>query len=155
MIDKHTSLLYYQIVEVLISAGKESQYPQDANEYDPRYKAYGVRAPAMRSIIKSYKKDIASLTLRQKVDLISLLVNSEYGEQQTISFYIMLQAIDFYVPADFHLLNEYISHMFGWSKIDGFAGTVMPKLLKRYPKQVVAQAREWNNSSEKWPKEHQ
>ena len=68
------------IVNDLEAAGKASPYPTDADEPDPRYLAYGVRAAGKAAIIKQYKSDIRSLTEAEKLDLARQLLKSKYGE---------------------------------------------------------------------------
>ena len=53
--------LYGSIVADLEIAGRKSQYRADANEPDPRYKSYGVRADGKERIMRAHRVAIRSL----------------------------------------------------------------------------------------------
>ena len=61
--------LYQAIVKDLESEGKKSLYKADANESDPRYFSYGVRANEKKQIFKKHRKTIRQLSQQQQITL--------------------------------------------------------------------------------------
>lgn len=129
-----------------------SGYKQDADERDPNYKSYGVRIPQVRGIIKNHRKDILRLSHEDRLELAQRLISSELGEEQTIAFFVLESITDYFTPDQFHLLDEFMSHIFGWSKIDGFTGGFLPPILEKYPDQMIALVNKWNKSNNVWEK---
>src|SRR5262245_24588282 len=114
--------IYQSILQELKSCASKSGYKQDADERDPRYKSYGVRIPQVREIIKNHSKEIRLLSNESRLELAQKLIFSEMGEEQTIAFFVLGSIAGYFTPEKFHLIDEFISHLFGWSKIDGFTG---------------------------------
>jgi len=65
------SNLHNLIIGDLEVAGLSSPYAADANEPDPRYKSYGVRAPAKKKIFATHRPVIRTLSLHQQTDMIT------------------------------------------------------------------------------------
>jgi 3-methyladenine DNA glycosylase AlkD len=147
---KGIETLYHSIVKRLIEAGKVSSYISDADEPDPRYKAYGVRAKEKCQIIQEHAVEIGALSQEEKLALARKLIESEYGEQQSVALYLLEQIVDYFRPGNFELLDEFINYLHGWSKIDGYTGEFLGKLLARYPDEVIELARNWNQSEDLW-----
>ncbi|MEM7615909.1 MAG: hypothetical protein AAF245_12725 [Pseudomonadota bacterium] len=63
----------------LSDLGDGSPYAADANEPDPRYRGYGVRAPEMKRFISSLKPEISPLSTDEKIDLATRLIRSGYA----------------------------------------------------------------------------
>jgi 3-methyladenine DNA glycosylase AlkD len=144
--------VYQSILRELKSCALNSTYKQDADERDPKYKSYGVRIPQVREIIKNHKKEILLLSYEDRLELAQKLISSEMGEQQTVAFFVLESMTDYFTPDKFHLLDEFISHMFGWSKIDGFTGGFLQRVLEKYPEPLIALVNKWNKSSTVWEK---
>ncbi|MBV7340294.1 hypothetical protein KFU94_71235 [Chloroflexi bacterium TSY] len=89
--------LYTQIVYDLEEAGKNSPYSADANEPDPRYKAYGVRAAGKKQIFQTYRSEICQLGQDQQIDLAERLIRSEFGEQQSMGLFILEPFAHYYL----------------------------------------------------------
>jgi hypothetical protein len=81
--------LLQQIVSDLESAGEGSLYSADANEPDPRYKGYGVPAERKAAIIKKHRPALRILSESAKLALAHRLVESRYGEQQSVTLDIL------------------------------------------------------------------
>ena len=92
--------LYHTITAELAALGKASAYTQDANEADPNYQSYGVRAPSVKLVIQSHAKAIKALTTRQQLDLANDLICSGYGEQQTVALSILERHLNSFGPDD-------------------------------------------------------
>ena len=84
-----TFTLYNAIVDDLIKAGAASPYPADANEPDPRYKSYGVRAAGKAEIIKTHRAAMRTLDQADRLALAKRLIHSEYGEQQSVALHLL------------------------------------------------------------------
>jgi 3-methyladenine DNA glycosylase AlkD len=144
--------IYQSILQELKSCALSSAYKQDADERDPKYKSYGVRIPQVREIIKNHKPEILRLSHEDRLELAQKLVFSEMGEEQTIAFFVLESISAYFTPDKFHFLDQFISHMFGWSKIDGFCGGFLQRVLEKYPEQVIALVKKWNTSNNVWEK---
>jgi len=144
--------LYTDIKSSILEAAKISTYTTDAEEKDPLYKAYGVRSVPLKAIIQSHKKHIQALTVEERLSLIDKLVSSEYGEEQSIAIYIMTLMLGYYTPDTFSLLETYIQHFHGWSKIDGFCLDVLQPILLQYPADTLSLLTRWNQAKNPWEK---
>ena len=144
--------IYQSILQELESYALNSAYKKDADERDPKYKSYGVRMPQVQAIIKNHRKEILQLSNEARLELAKRLILSEIGEQQTIAFFVLESMADYFTPDKFPLLDEFISHMFGWGKIDAFCGGFLQKVLKKYPEEVIALVTKWNASNNIWEK---
>ena len=112
--------LEIKIASELAELGKDTPYVADANEPDPRYLGYGVRAPAMRTYLAGLKPALASLPIESKVDLAQKLIQSGYGEQKNVALFLLEDASNYFAPNNFDLLEAIFLGLHGWSKIDGF-----------------------------------
>ena len=142
--------IHKSIVTDLIKAGAASPYSADANEPDPRYKAYGVRRAGRAAIIKSHRKAIKGLNESEKLQLGHLLVESGYGEQQQIGLYVLEQIASYFIPARFAELDGLVRHLHGWSKVDSFCGSLLKEILVAYPDEMIALAARWNQEADMW-----
>jgi 3-methyladenine DNA glycosylase AlkD len=142
--------LHQRIVRDLVTAGQGSPYAADANEPDPRYLGYGVRAVAMKAIIAKHKVEMRDLGLHDKLDLATTLIRSGYGEQKSVALHVLQQVSSYFTPNRFDLLDELVRGLHGWSKIDGIAGTVLKDVLKRHPKEFIKLVGRWNSDTDLW-----
>lgn len=145
-----TEQIYQAIVSDLIEAGAKSPYVADANEPDPRYKGYGVRAKQKQEIVKKYRLAIRKLPLDKKIQLAQKLIHSRYGEQQTVALAILEPLADYFIPERFDLLDELVRCLHGWSKIDSYTGSLLRDILIQYPKQMIELVQRWNQDEDMW-----
>jgi 3-methyladenine DNA glycosylase AlkD len=139
-----------RMVADLVSAGRGSPYAADANEPDPRYRGYGVRAAAMRDIHAKYKAEIRNLGEQQKLALATALVESGYGEQKGVALRILEQMPAYFTPDRFDVLDGLMRGLHGWSKIDGFTGSLLRDVLERHPNELLTLVRRWNKDPDLW-----
>ena len=142
--------LYNKIVHDLEAAGKTSTYTADANEPDPRYKSYGVRAAGKKEIFREHRGDIRSMEENEQIQLAQQLIQSEFGEQQSIGLFILEPLASHYSPDRFKGLDELIRYLHGWSKIDSFTGSLLRDILIQYPDQFLDMVRSWNQDPDLW-----
>lgn len=142
--------LQRRIAGDLEKAGQGSPYAADADEPDPRYKGYGVRAPAMRDLIKRYRSDFKALSTAETLDLARRLIKSGYGEQKTVALHLLEQIADYFTPARFDELETLVAGLHGWSKIDHCAGGLLRLILERYPAELLKLLGRWNQSRDMW-----
>lgn len=142
--------LYDLIVAELEAAGLASPYPADANEPDPRYKSYGVRAPAKKKIFASHRRAIRTLSRQQQVELATTLIQSEVGEQQEIGLFILQKFPDYFDPTRFQELDNLVQHLHGWSKVDAFTGSLLRDVLFQHPNEFSDLVRLWNTHTDMW-----
>jgi 3-methyladenine DNA glycosylase AlkD len=138
------------IVADLEAAGRESQYRADANEPDPRYKSYGVRAAEKKEIFRAHRQAIRSLQNLGQLDLARKLIESEYGEQQSIALFILEPLADYFTPDHFDEIDEYVRYLHGWSKIDSFTGSLLRDVLFQYPDELCELISQWNQDEDLW-----
>lgn len=143
-------MLYKTIVQDLEEAGKLSLYPADANEADPRYKSYGVRAAGKKEIIAKHRKAIRALPQAEQMKLATKLMKSSYGEQQSIALFILEAFADYYSPDKFKELDGLIRNLYGWSKVDSFTGSLLHDVLFNYPDELIELVRVWNKDKDMW-----
>ncbi len=140
------------IVKELEEAGRQSPYVADANEPDPRYKSYGVRADAKKAIFAKHRKAIRSLEQEAQYQLASKLIESKYGEQQHIGLYILESFPEYFSPDKFEDLDKLVRCIHGWSKVDAFANPLLRDILFNHPEDLKPLIRSWNQDSDMWLK---
>lgn len=144
--------MYSLIVEDIEKAGKKSHYTSDANEPDPRYKSYGVRAAGKKEIISKHKNSILLLTQNQQISLATKLMTSRYGEQQSVALFILEENLNYFDPGKFQKLDKLIRCIHGWSKVDSFTGLFLREILFNYPDEFIPLVRRWNKEKDIWLK---
>lgn len=142
--------LYKSIVLDLQAAGEKSPYIADANEPDPKYKSYGVRAQGKKEIINKHKKQIRALSQTHQIALANKLMHSGYGEQQSVALFILERFPDYYSPDKMQELDELIRTIHGWSKVDSFTGSLLRAVLLLHQEEMIALARRWNKDENSW-----
>lgn len=142
--------LYKDIVLSLETAGQGTPYAADANEPDPRYLGYGVRAPQMKTLIASYRTQFNALSVAEKVALARRLIESGFGEQQTVALHLLDQVADYFTPARFDVLDSLVRRLHGWSKIDTCTGSLLRFVLAAHPAELLALVEQWNGDEELW-----
>ena len=141
---------YAQLVRSLEEAGEKSPYPADANEPDPRYKAYGVRSPEKKQIFKTFKPAIKKLSQNDQIGLADRLIQSGYGEQQTLGLFILQPLAHTFTPDKFSQIDRWVSQLHGWSKVDEFAGTFLRDVLLQQPEPFLTMVKKWNQDPDMW-----
>ena len=147
---KEVNSLYNSIVRDLELAGRESSYRADANEPDPRYKSYGVRADGRKAIIRTHREAIRDLKNQEQLELAQKLIESEYGEQQKIALFILESHPSYFSPDKFDQIDRVVRYLHGWSNIDSYTGTFLRDVLFRYPDGFIDLVRRWNRDEDLW-----
>jgi len=142
--------LHKRIVADLVEAGRGSPYAADANEPDPRYLGYGVRMAAMQKMIAAYRAEIRTLSVEDKLALASALIESGYGEQKRVALHVLEQMPEYFTPDRLSVLDALMRQLHGWSKIDGFMGSLVPDVLARHPQELLKWVRRWNSDADMW-----
>jgi len=142
--------LYHKIVLDLEAAGKASAYLADANEPDPQYKSYGVRAKGKKEIIGTYRKAIRKLEESQQIQLSKYLIQSGFGEQQSIGLFILEPFASYFSASRFDELDALMRGLHGWSKVDAFTGSLLRDVLLQYPDEFMNLVRTWNQDANMW-----
>lgn len=142
--------LHGELVERLTVLGKETAYAADANEPDPRYKGYGVRAPQMKQIIQTFTPRFRTLPIEARLPLIQALMESGFGEQKTIAIHLMEAITDYFNQDNLHLVDGWVRGLHGWSKVDTITARFLPALLNSMPDQMLALTTIWNQDSDIW-----
>lgn len=142
--------LYRRIVGDLVQAGQDSPYRSDADEPDPRYRAYGVRAAAKREVIAEHRAEMRALGADEKLTLATQLMRSGYGEQQSVALHLLEQLPGTFTPDRFETLDELIRTLHGWSKIDAFTGSFLRGVLEAHPMEFLSLVRRWNVDPDLW-----
>ena len=142
--------LYRAIVSDLETAGRESRYRADATEPDPRYKSYGVRAEGKKQIMRAHRAAIRTMKAQDQLNLAKKLIESEYGEQQSVALFILEPIADYFSPRKFDELDRYIRCLHGWSKIDSYTGSLLCDILFEYPDELINLIQSWNQDEDLW-----
>ncbi|MEM8857529.1 MAG: DNA alkylation repair protein [Chloroflexota bacterium] len=142
--------IYPKIVAALEAEGAKSPYKTDANETDPRYKAYGVRMPARKAIFKAHRPAIRKLPQAEQINLAERLIQSGWGEQQTMGLYILQPLTKHFMPDTFERVDGWIHLLHGWSKVDEFSGTFLRDILFAHPDDLLVWVKKWNQEPDMW-----
>jgi 3-methyladenine DNA glycosylase AlkD len=67
-----------------------------------------------------------------------------------VALHVLEQIPDYFTPDQFDALDALIRQLHGWSKIDGFTGSVLRDVLERHPKAFLARVRRWNSDPDPW-----
>lgn len=138
------------IASELSALGNETPYVADANEPDPRYLGYGVRAPEMKRFLVSLKPKFAVLDPEQKIELATRLIASGYGEQKSVAIALLEMVPEHFTPECFDQLEDLVSGLHGWSKIDGVTKLFLPSILRRHEKETIELLSQWNTDHDRW-----
>ncbi len=144
------SQLHGQIIHDLEAAGRISPYKADADESDPRYKAYGVRMPALKEIFKNHRSAIRQFELKDQIKLANRLIRSGFGEQQTFGLLILEPHSDYFTPERFGELDRIVRRLHGWSKVDGFSASLLRNVLFNHPEPFLELVQKWNQDKDMW-----
>ncbi len=142
--------LQHAISSKLSCLGETTPYAADANEPDPRYLGYGVRAPEMKRFLTSLKPDFAALDTEQKVNLATNLIASGYGEQKSVALALLEEVPEYFTPGRFDQLEDLVSGLHGWSKIDGVTKLFLPSILQRHEREMIELLSSWNTHGDRW-----
>ena len=142
--------LHRSITSQLAQLGADTPYAADANEPDPRYLGYGVRAPEMKRFNAALKPHLKPLSSDEKVDLATRLIASGYGEQKSVALALLDRMPEYFGPERFELLERLVSGLHGWSKIDTVTGGLLPGILERHERETLALMGRWNRSEDPW-----
>ncbi len=142
--------LYNAIVAALEDAGRGTGYVADANEPDPRYRSYGVRAPAMKQLIAGFKPQWRPLDAKRRLALATRLVTSGYGEQQTVALSLLDPLTGHFPPARFDAVDQLTRHLHGWSKIDAYTGSFLRRIFEAHPVEFLELVKQWNTDEDLW-----
>lgn len=142
--------LYSEIVTNLESAGQNSLYVADANEPDPRYLGYGVRAKEKAAIFKAHRTAIRQLSEEDQIALAEQLIESRYGEQQHMGLFILEPLVHHFTPERFDQVDQFVRCLHGWSKVDSFTGSFLRDILANYPEPFLELVRTWNEDEDQW-----
>ncbi len=145
-----TTAIRSDIVTTLAAAGKDTPYTADANEPDPRYLGYGVRAPQMKILLSQWQPTFRQLDNKARISLAGQLIDSGYGEQKTVALALLNLSLDYFEPDKFSLVDKLMRKQHGWSKIDAYAGSFLKSLLGEYPEDMLALTRLWSRDPELW-----
>lgn len=148
--DTQIKLLHNIIVKDLQALGEQSAYKADADEIDPRYLSYGVRAPEMKRFISQIKPELKTLVRDQKIELAGRLISSGFGEQKTVALAILEREANYFTPERFKLLDEFIRGLCGWSKIDAYTGLFLRQILKSHEADLIKLLTSWNRDDDLW-----
>lgn len=141
--------LHQEILAQIKAMAKNSPYTKDASEKDPTYRAYGLRAPQVKALIASFKSKFKTLSTEEILELTNLLVKGA-GEEQSVAIHLMGQNVAYYTPEHFHLLDEYLSHFCGWSKIDDICIRVLQTIFLKHPDEFYKQLQKWAKDEAYW-----
>lgn len=130
--------------------GAQSPYAADANEPDPRYLGYGVRAPEMKRVVSGRKAEFAPLMTEQKVELAKRLIASGYGEQKSVALALLESVPDYFSPKRFDDLEDLIRGLHGWSKIDSYTGLFLKDILEAHEAEFLRLLKAWNSDDDLW-----
>ena len=138
------------LIADLMEARHDTPFQFDANETDPRYRGYGVRAPARREIFKAHRPRLKALSIHDQLALADRLIDSGYGEQQELAFLLLRPLVKSFDEAALPQVERWLRQLHGWSKIDGYASAVLQPLLPRFPELLIARARAWSVDPDPW-----
>lgn len=148
--DPKIDRLHRAIAAELSSLGEHTPYAADANEPDPRYLGYGVRAPEMKRVISGLKSDFSTLATPQKIELASRLIASGYGEQKSVALALLEQVPEYFTPARFDALETLIGSLHGWSKIDSYSNLFLKRILETHEAAFIERLKSWNADPDLW-----
>lgn len=148
--DLEIDRLHRTIASELRSLGEFTPYAADANEPDPRYLGYGVRAPEMKRVISGLKSDFSALATEQKVELAKRLIASGYGEQKSVALALLEQVPEYFTPERFGFLETLMRGLHGWSKIDSFTNLFLSRILEAHEAEFVELLKSWNADADPW-----
>lgn len=142
--------LQVEVASELSALGDGTPYVADANEPDPRYLGYGVRAPEMKRYLRGLKPRFAALDTEDRIELATRLVASGYGEQKGVAIALLEKVAEHFTPDRFDQLEDLVGGLHGWSKIDSVTKLFLPTILDRHEREMIELLGRWNTDDDRW-----
>ena len=142
--------VYDGIVCELTRKGATSAYRQDADEPDPGYQSYGVRAPQVKDTHDRYAKEIRGWPVSDQIALAERLVTSGFGEQQTIALNVLERHTNEFAERGPEFTEWVFRKLLGWSKVDAFTGRLLSRLLVAQKELYLPVIEGWSRDPSMW-----
>ena len=114
------------------------------------YLSYGLKASEFRTILKEFRPQFLTHSLRERMDLSKKLLEENIGELGHVGLHILTLSVEDFSPKHFDYLDGLPEHFHSWSHVDHLAMGVMQPLLWSYRKETLKLLDEWNRSPVRW-----
>jgi 3-methyladenine DNA glycosylase AlkD len=116
----------------------------------PGVTAFGISTPAVRKLIRGFRKEFGQLDLEGKFALATLLYQSGNFEQATMGDTLVEMALPTLTPNRFDLLDRVVGCFNNWASVDWLCLHGFQSLLLEHREEVMDLLREWNRSENPW-----
>jgi len=114
------------------------------------YLSYGLKASDFRKIMKEFHSRFSELSLQEKMDLASRLLQEHIGELGHAGLYVLTLSVKELGPKNFVYLDGLPQHFRSWSHVDHLSLGVMQPMLWSHRKETLELLEEWSFSPIKW-----
>jgi len=115
-----------------------------------QYWHMGIVTPMVRKLARHFSKRFRRLSWREKVDVISALLDYGSDEAAHLGVFLLGRTIDSVGAVDADALGLMVERFRGWSVTDAFCIEVLQPLLERYPADVLSMTTEWATAASRW-----
>jgi 3-methyladenine DNA glycosylase AlkD len=116
----------------------------------PGVTSYGLSTPAVRKLIRGFKREFQQLSLEEKCSLAIALYKSGNFEEATIGDTLMEFALPSLTPVRFDLLDQVAGHFNNWASVDWLCLHGFQSILLKYRRETLELLRKWNRSNNLW-----
>ena len=114
------------------------------------YLSYGLTASKFRKLLKEYRSRFLGLSLQERMDLASCLLQEHIGELGHVGLHILTLSVKDIGPKHFLYLDSLPEHFRSWSHVDHIALGVIQPLLQQFRKETLELLEEWSRSPIRW-----
>ena len=114
------------------------------------YRTFGIKAPELTKVLRSFRKEIAQLTCEEVFDLAERLYKDEIEETILAGNVVLYTRTDCVSSNTLSFLDRMLEHFRSWSTIDDFCINILQPLLFDHPKETLKYLRRWNTSENMW-----
>jgi len=104
----------------------------------------------MKRFLASLNPQISALNAEGKIDLAKRLIASGYGEQKAVAIALLEKVPECFPQDRFRLLEDLISGLHGWGKIDSVTKLFLPSILRRHTQETIELLERRNVGNDRW-----
>lgn len=117
---------------------------------DDEFVAYGLKVPAWRAIMRSFRPRFRALSLEERLDLAEALFAEGEGWLGHSAIHVLALSSAELGPEHFERIDRMGESFTGWSHVDDVCISVLQPLLLRHRAKTLALLERWNRSPNRW-----
>lgn len=143
--------LYRKIKSDLLGSANKKAAEKDKKYHKyGDHRSYGITAPTLARILKSYKKEIRELSCKDTLALANLLYKDKIEEAILAGNFVLQTNIHCLGKSQLSFLDRALDCFCSWSTTDDFCIDVLQPVLINHRQETLSLLSKWNNSENMW-----